>query len=340
MRISVCVVAYNEEKTIQVLLDCIRRQDYAHDKIEIILIDSNSTDKTKEIMSAFDKGDFYDVKVFDNPGRVLPAGCNIALRNYTGDAIVRIDAHARIPQNFISENVAALMEGHDIVGGVRFSSISENTRMQNTLLMAEESKFGSGIAPYRGSNINGYVKALFHPCYTRAVFNKVGEFDEELVRTEDNEMNYRIRKAGFKFYCSSSISSEQLIRNSFKEMLQQKYSNGFWIGRTLKKCPKCLSLYHIVPAMFVLGLFVVLISVLLAVGGNVTAGCIAVPGLVVIGLYVFLSLIMSVKAVAESKTKRNITNILLPVIFPVMHICYGIGTISGIISSAFSKIKN
>ena len=75
---------------------------------------------------------------------------------------------------------------------------------------------------------------MFHAAYRRQVFDKVGFFNENLARTEDNEIHYRMREAGFKLCFDPDIISYQHIRSSLPKMLKQKYSNGLWIGKTAK----------------------------------------------------------------------------------------------------------
>lgn len=343
MFITVCVIAYNEERTLGSILGDIAAQDYNHGDIEVILVDSASTDKTKTIMREFAQKNnskaegfgFRDVRVLDNPKKILPAGWNVALSEYSGEAIVKIDAHASIPKNFVSLNVEALESGEDVVGGQRPNIIDEPTPWKETLLLAESSMFGSSIAPYRNNPGKTYVKSLFHGAYRRRVFETVGGFNEQLARTEDNEIHYRIRNAGFKIMFSPDIISYQHTRSSLKSMLRQKYSNGYWIGLTTGVCPKCLSLYHYVPFLFVL-------AVILSVPGIIINelvfpefNLIGVLAALMWGLYAFLSAVMSVMAVAGAKDKRNITCIALPVLFLLLHLSYGIGTLIGLVKLPF-----
>ena len=194
---------------------------------------------------------FRRVVVLDNPKKTLPSGWNVALREYKGDAIIKVDAHAVIPEDFVSKNVRVLETGEYICGGQRPNIIDKPTPFKETLLLAESSMFGSSIASYRNNPGKTYVKSLFHAAYRREVFEKVGFFNEELVRTEDNEIHYRMRKAGYKLCFDPDIISYQYTRSSLKAMLKQKYANGYWIGKTSKVCPKCLSIYHFVPFAFV-----------------------------------------------------------------------------------------
>ena len=184
----------------------------------------------------------------------MAGGWNVILKNYHGDAVVRIDAHAEIPEDFVEKNVKVLESGEYVSGGLRPNIIDESTPWKETLLLAEQSMFGSSIAPYRRSEKKTYVKSVFHGAYKREVFDKVGFFNEQLGRTEDNEINYRIREAGYKICYSPDIVSYQHTRNSLKAMLKKKYGNGYWVALTLKACPKCLSVYHFVPLCFVLGI--------------------------------------------------------------------------------------
>ena len=152
MIITIGVIAYNEKNSLGSLLKDICKQTYDHKKIEVILVDSNSTDNTKVIMETFKKNnekDFYGVKVLSNPKKTQPCGWNVVLRNYSGDAVVRVDAHASIPSDFIAKNIATLLSGENICGGFRPNIIDERTPWKETLNLVETSMFGSSIAPYR-----------------------------------------------------------------------------------------------------------------------------------------------------------------------------------------------
>lgn len=330
MIISVCVVAYNEEKVLPDLLECIKKQDYPHEKMEILLVDSNSKDKTKEIMNRFkcNNQDFLSVKVLDNSGGKLAFGWNVALQNYIGEAIVRIDAHATIPEDFVKKNVNVLESGEYVSGGKRPNIIDSPTPWKETLLLAESSMFGSSIADYRRSEKKGYVKSIFHGAYKREVFEKVGYFNEALGRTEDNEMNYRIRKAGYKLCYSPDIISYQHTRNTLGGMLKQKYGNGKWVALTLKACPQCLSIYHFVPFCFILG---IIITTILAVLGY------PLLGKIMWGLYWIVAILMAVLAVVGQK--KSMHQLVLPILFFLLHISYGIGSLVGFLKLPFWKYK-
>lgn len=326
-KVSFIVIAYNAGDKLKSLIEDIRNQTYNHRLVEIILVDSTSSDNTKDIMIEFSKSqnDFIDIKVLDNPKKVLPCGWNIALKEATGDIILRVDAHSSLPKEFIEKNVKYINKGEKIVGGHRISIIDENSPWQKVLLASERSLFGSGIAAYRRSDEAKYVSTLAHAAYSRDVFNEVGNYDERLVRTEDNEMHYRMKEKGYKFYFNPEIVSYHHARNEFKKMCKQKYLNGYWIGLTMGVSPKCFSLYHFVPLAFVLSL---IISTLLALLTSVT-----LPLVLLGSLYTLVVLLISIIEIVKSKFM--IQMLALPFILFSLHVSYGVGTLVGLIKLPF-----
>lgn len=326
--VSLCIIAYNEQECIDSLLREVRAQNYPHERMEIILVDGLSTDGTKEKMLDFqqkNEASFRRIVVADNQKRVQPAGWNVVLANARADVILRVDAHASIPEDFVKKNMQCLNQGEQICGGWRPNIIDEDTPFKRTLLMAETSMFGSSVAPYRRKQGKIYVKSLFHGAYRRTVFEEVGGYNENLWRAEDNEIHYRIRKHGYQLCYEPDIISYQHARNSLRKMVQQKYKNGYWIGLTSAVCPQCLSLYHFVPFAFVCA---ILATALLAVFGH--------PLLMALmwSLYGILALAMACKAIVESR-RFHISNLLLPFLFLLLHLSYGVGTLAGLIKLPF-----
>lgn len=323
MILSIGIIAYNEQDYLPALLNDIRQQTYPHDHIEIVLIDSNSEDRTRRIMEEFKAdNDFHAVQVLSNSKKTQAAGWNVAIRAFKGDALARIDAHARLTPEFAAYVMEDInQQGEFVVGGVRPSITERDTPWGQVLLQVENSLFGSGINPSRRKLVKTYVKTMFHATYRREVFDKVGLFNEQLRRTEDNEMHYRIRQAGYKLCYDPRIRSSQYIRSDFKAMAKQKWKNGYWIGRTAKICPQCLSLYYFVPAAFVIG--IVLTGALIPV-------CWQLSALLWLSYAVF-ALLNTVVAICKDRFYRQ--SLLMPFLFLILHISYGVGTITGFCSS-------
>ena len=382
MLITLAVVAYNEEEHLPALIEDIKGQIYPHDQIELFFIDSASKDHTKALMEEFseknDKEDsfgFRRVWVSDNPKRIQSAGWNVAIDEFLSEseptqALVRVDAHARIPKDFVSSCVFALGEDdltgekadetfdkdienvkEYVVGGARPTICDLDGAWSRTLWMAEESMFGSSPSAARRPDEavksddsederkktseplskRTYVKSLFHACYRREVLEKAGGFREDLGRTEDNEFHYRIRKLGYKIYRSPDIYSEQYVRPSLGRMIRQKAGNGYWVGRTLGFVPGCISVYHLVPLAFLLAI----------IATSVLAVCGWPLGIELLGsMYLSVAVLMAIYSALRLQLQREwvpVSAILLPLIFFCLHVCYGAGTFLGIISIPFGR---
>ena len=318
------VIAYNEEKYLPELLGNLMAQTYPKKLIEVILVDSGSQDRTQEIMKAFkEKNDYYfqSILVLYNAKRVQPAGWNIVIDNSTADVLIRVDAHAVLPTDFIDKNMKCINSGEYVCGGPRTNIIDEKTKWKLMLLDAEQALFGAGIAGYRqDTKERKYVKSVFHGAYRREVLNTVGRFNENLVRTEDNEFHYRITKAGYKICYDPSIKSYYQTRSSLFGMLKQKYQNGLWIGRTLHICPGCISVFHLIPMAFVVA--IVLTLIVGVVGVWWLFYCLSI-------MYLLFLLLNSTMCILKSK---NVVDIFLVLTFFLMHLSYGVGTIVGVIT--------
>lgn len=334
MIVSLCMIAYNEAEALDGVLRDFQLQDYPHELIEIVLVDSMSTDATGAKMERFKNTDygFRNVAIVQCAKKNQAFSWNAALMTATGDVIIRVDAHARIPRNFVSRNVYNLSQGEDVVGGGRPNITSDVSPWKLTLLAAEDSLFGSSVASYRRpATQKEYLDSLFHAAYRREVIQKVGGFNENLGRTEDNEFHYRIRKAGYKLCCCPDIISYQHSRNNLKDMIRQKYSNGRWIGLTLSECPGCLSYFHFAPFAFVM--MIILCSIIAALGFPILLYTL----LIVYGMF---DIVNAVGCFTMKNLQPQFA--LLPIIFPILHVSYGVGTIIGLIQIPFwqKKIKN
>lgn len=328
MTVSLCVVAYNEEQFLPKLLVDFQNQTYPHEMTEIVLIDGNSSDKTKQIM--FDFADhntsFYSIQVLDNPQRIQAAGWNVAIANAKSDVIIRIDAHTHIPSDFTEKNMILQKRGEYVTGGIRPCLIDNPTPWKETLLEVENSMFGSSISKGRKNKKAGYVNSMFHAAYRREVFEKVGLFNTTLLRTEDNEMHYRIRKAGYKLYCDPDIVSYQYARSDFGKMVKQKFGNGYWVGMTLKICPGCISLFHLVPFCFVLGIVITTVLAFLSIWQLSS---------VMWGVYSLFCLVGTACTIKNGKANNCV--FMMPILFFVMHVSYGLGTFLGLLGWSHRK---
>ena len=318
MKVSIIITARNEEKYLPMLFEDILNQTYPLQNIEVVLMDSNSTDNTRKLMEEFkNNNESLSVQIVTNERQIQAAGFNEGVKHATGDVVLKIDAHSRIPEDFVQKNVDEILAGAYVCGGNRPTVVDSDDDFSKTLHIVEESALGSSIANYRKSNVKRKVNSIFHGMYRKEVFDKVGLADERLLRTEDNEFHYRVRKAGYDIIFNPEIESYQYIRPTFTKMIQQKFANGYWIGLTSHICRDCLSLFHFGPGVFVATLLILMMFTPISF----------TPLLTVFGLYILAVLGLSIFEI--SKQKYNHTLLLIPFIMIAVHFAYGIGTIKG-----------
>lgn len=321
--VSVVMPVYNEERYIRKCIDSLLLQDYPKENMEWIFVDGCSTDKTVEILNEY-QGTFPTlIKIFNNPKKIVPFAMNIGIAASCGKYIVRLDAHADYARDYISKCVYYL-ENIDAenVGGV--AETKANGFMGNAIAKMLSSKFGVGNSQFRTNSESGYVDTVPFGAFKRDVFSKYGGYDERLVRNQDNEMNFRIRKNGGKIYLANDIHFSYYCRDSIKGISAMARKNGMWNIITMKLCPGSMGLRHFIPFMFVISI--------LALG---ILGCVCPIFWMLLGLemllYLLLDIMFSVKM--ASSLKELLALIML---FPVFHIAYGTGSIFGI-AKLFSK---
>ena len=194
------------------------------------------------------------IKLIRNNARTVPVGFNKALSFAEGDVIIRVDGHSTLEPDFINNSIKMLNKKNaSCVGGP--TKHFSNTFIGKNISIAQCSYFGAGGASFRTGVSNGkYVNTLAFGAYKRAEFLKVGAYDEELIRNQDEEFNYRIVKNGGKIWIDPSIKSIYYVRNSLLKLFSQYFYYGFYKVRVIQKIKSIFSFRHLVPAIFVLTL--------------------------------------------------------------------------------------
>ena len=214
MTVSFAIVAYNEEKTLPRLLDDLKTQDYPHDQIEVLLIDSMSTDATWQIMADFARtaADFARVLTLKNPKKNIPAGHNVALAHYTGEALIRVDAHASMPPKHSFGRMWRCSKAARTCAAGAGRISSTRPRRGSRRCWLRSSRCSAAALP-RTATVRKkmYTKSLFCGMYRRKVYDTVGRYNELLPRSEDNDMTQRVRAAASAF-ASARISYFTSIR--------------------------------------------------------------------------------------------------------------------------------
>jgi glycosyltransferase involved in cell wall biosynthesis len=323
--ISVMVPCRNEEKHIEKFIATLIDQDYARENMEVFFIDGLSTDNTRNIIERYSRGHPF-IRVLSNPRRIVPAAMNIGIRQAKGDVIIRMDAHTTYPRDYLSKCVAFLDKTRaDNVGGPIISL--SDTFWGNAIAAGMSSIFGVGNSRFRLGGFEGYVDTVPFGAYRRDVFDAIGLFDEELVRNQDDELNYRLIKSGGKIYMSPEITSCYTPRDSLRKLWLQYYEYGYWKVRVIQKHKVPASWRHLVPVTFVLS---ILASGLLALFDKRSLYVF----LAIVCSYLLLSAFFSVKSAIE-KGMRYVA--VLPFVYAVLHVSYGVGFLHGIWDFVLAK---
>jgi glycosyltransferase involved in cell wall biosynthesis len=329
--ITFIVVVRDGEPFLPFLLEDILAQDFPAEKMEILLVDGQSRDDTQKIIQEFiDNNPAYKTKMLINEGRILSTGWNLALGEARGRAILRVDAHSRIPRNFISRNFECINSGESICGGY-LKSLEPSGFWPKLAYLIDSSKFGGSPASFRNPGKSRYVDTIAYACYKEEVFASVGGFDERLIRNQDNEIHHRMRMAGFRFYYDPAIYSYYISRGSVKKLVKQKFLNGLWIGITLGVSPFCFRLRHFIPAAFFLSTIIATLFGYMNIGANWAFW----PLFLLIFSYLSLAIYFSHGALEKEKGWHRLLIFILPFPFFVLHFAYGLGTILGVLYMPF-----
>jgi len=318
MKLSVICPIYNEEKHIASCLESILQQDFPKEEMEVLLVDGMSTDRTREIVQQYTE-QYPFIFLLDNPKRIVPTGLNIGIRVAQGDVIIRLDAHAIYPDNYFSVLVDKLFAlNADNVGGLCRTLPAKETPVCEAIAAALSSPFGMGDSHFRiGTNKEMQVDTVPFGCFRREVFDKIGYFDEELIRNQDDEFNGRIIKYGGHIYLIPSIVINYYGRDSIGKVAKMFYQYGLFKPLVNKKLGNPATVRQFFPPLFVVGL----------IGGLLLSfvhPIFCILYMVVLALYLFLAIYFSVKQF------KNIKKVLLLIAtFVTIHVSYGWGYLCG-----------
>ena len=330
--LSIICPIYNEEKYIARCIESIMAQDYPKDNLEVLFVDGMSTDRTREIIASYLPQCPY-LRVLDNPQKIVPYAMNKGISEAKGDIIMRLDGHSLYPSNYFSELVkwhAKLPEAWNI-GGVCETKVVNSNKTSEAIAKVMSDKFGVGNSTFRTGSDKEYLEVDTVPfgCYKSFVFDRIGLYNEKLVRVQDIELNKRLTHAGGKIYMVPSIHCTYIPRDNYRDFFENRFQTGYWVIKTcfITHTTKNLGLRHFIPAGFVLALLLPLLL-----------GFIWWPLFLVSPFVALLYLgCMTMRSIQIKDEKTSVWHLLKA--FCCIHFSYGMGSIKALIDGIFKKEK-
>lgn len=320
--VAVIIPTLNEEKFIKRCLDSIMAQSFPFEKMDVMVVDGGSLDKTKEIVKDYHEK-HNNIRLLDNPGRIQSIAFNIGVKESTAPFIVRLDAHAFYKPYYIEGCIKGLKENskRGNVGGQWDIQPQNDSLWATTNAILNYSKFGIGGATYRVGAEAGNVDTVPFGAFPRKMIEEIGRMREDLPRGEDNEYNSRIKKAGYDIYFDPQIECIYYARPTLKASCKQMFANGESIGHLFYIDRASIGFRHLIPLFFVVGIII-----------GIAGSFIYSPFLYALtaGLIIYYLCDFVASVIGATKHGWRFFSPLF-IMFPCVHISYGLGTIKGLI---------
>ena len=316
--VSIVIPCLNEVSYIERCVRSTMMQTYPAHRIEVVVADGGSTDGTLERLHDLQQT-YGQLIVVNNPKRFTPVALNLGIQAGRGDVVIILGAHAELAPNFVEKCIDALASHHaaGCVGGI-IENVHEN-RTAAIVSRAMQSPFGVGNARFRTGGEAGFVDTVAFGAYKREVFEAIGLFDEDLVRNQDDEFNYRLVKAGYSIWFDPEIRSRYYVRASYSKLFKQYFQYGYWKVFVNRKHKAVTTWRQLVPFAFVMWLA---LAALLALRMPDLMPLLTLPAL--------LWLIGALGAgIASGTPSRDLPGLTLS--FLILHTAYGTGYARGIV---------
>lgn len=321
MKIAVVVPCRNEASNIEECIHAIYNSTLPDGyEIAVFVVDGKSDDETPLILNELQKK-YKTLQLVVNHKQLTPFAFNLGIKAGNGyDYCQIVGARQILDINYIALAIETLDKNASIwcVGGrVENVYLNETGRV---IAQAMATTFGMGLGNFRTVHNSGFVDTVGTPMYPYWVFEKIGYFDEELVRNQDDDFNYRVTKAGGKIYFASNISLKYYVRGSYQGLWRQFFQYGYWKVYVNKKHNTFTTMRQLAPPFFVVYLITLMLTSFVSI---LTAGVFGIPFILYVGMAVYFTL----KAI-EADKKLKFLDVIKT--FPILHLSYGLGYLKGI----------
>jgi len=311
--VTLIVAMRNEQQHIGRVVASLLAQDYPRDRLEVLFMDGTSTDQTREIVEAAIR-DRPLFKLVENPARIQSIGWNLGIERATGEIVGILSGHTELAPDYTSAAVAALLRTRaDLVGGPARGE--SETIVGNAIALALATPFGVGGATFRYATTECETDTAFMGLCRRSLYERIGGFDPELVRNQDDEFSYRLLEQGGRIVTDPAIKSLYRNRATLRSLWKQYFDYGRWKVRVMQKHPGQMRPRHFAPPLFVAGL----------------AATMLVPPAFALATTAYTAATCAVSISLAARAKRADVLPYLPAAFAILHVGYGAGFLKGLL---------
>ena len=315
LAVTVIMPVRNEARHIRDSLEAVLHQDLGPEEFEVLVVDGRSTDGTRDIVQQLIPN-HPGLRLLDNPGCIVPTAMNIGLSEARGRVIVRVDGHCLVESDYLRTALKALERtGCEGVGGKMIAS--GEGFWGRAIAAATSTPFGVGNARFHYSDLEGEVDTAYLGAYRRDYLKEIGGYDPTFVRNQDDELNYRIRSQGGRFYYTPKLKVRYRVRPTLLALFRQYFQYGFWKVPMYRKTGHRWRIRHFIPTAFLAALVLSLVlspwsrqALQFAVG--------------ILALHVLFGTFW-----AGRSGGRRVSSVGIPAVFLTMHMAYGAGFLAG-----------
>lgn|SRR5574340_73691 len=321
--VSVVIPCRDEERFLEGCLDSLLANSYPKNRLEILIVDGMSTDRTSTIAERFIQR-YPNIRLLENPKQTIPCAMNVGILHSNGEIILKADAHSVYPPNYIEGCVRHLLDFNaDMAGGMWVITPREDTHIARSISLALSHWFASGNAYIKiGSKNPRWADTAAFGCWKRETLHKLGLFNEDLAGSSDMELNVRLRKTGGKILLVPDIKVMYFADSDLKSFWKHNLSDGVWATYVLKFGKHATSWRHWAPLAFVSGLACAgILAPIFVPAAWVFAGLCGAYG------------VLSLAASAQLSLRTNTLDYLwtLPIVFATRHVAHGLGALYGLV---------
>jgi len=322
---SIIIPMKNEESYIGRCLDSVLANDFPRNQYEILVVDGNSTDGSRDAVASRMCGS-PGIRLLENPAGIVSTAMNTGIRQSRGTYIIRMDAHSEYPSNYIRTCIGELERtGAECVGGCAVTKAGAHTTVAEAIAWITQHPVGVGNSAYRLGHGDRFVDTVPFGTFRKSLFDRIGMYRENLVRNQDYELNTRIRQGGGRIYLSSKTYVLYYNVPTFPKFMAQAYSNGAYVALMWLRNPASFCWRHGAPFFLVAGLL-----------GGLALGTFSGAARAILASLLAVYLLGILWASLQISFRRGRKYFLvLPGLFLSCHLVYGLGTMLGLMRHPF-----